>query len=58
MLIAGFLCPLGHKVQLSVGWEQTFIIIIVFRFCGTVFSIKNPENLVQVGGYEVANGRV
>ena len=34
-----------------------FIIIIVFGFCGTVFSITQ-KILVEVGGYEVANGRI
>ena len=43
MLSVSFYCPLGHKVLFSVGREQTFTVIIVFGFCGTVFSIKNTE---------------
>ena len=42
MLSVGFYRPLGHK-NFQLVESNTFAIIIVFGFCGTVLSIKNTE---------------
>lgn len=55
MLSIGFYWPLGHKVLVSIAWEKNVYYECCIWACGTVFSTKN---LVEVGGYGVANERI